>query len=102
MPTNVTSHHNQGGSFDWTALTAHAVSPVKLIVIEAIAYIGEPVSAVQLEQVVDKEFTHSAISYHLKTLCDQGVLEVVEIRPTRGTGEKLCFFTASAFSDRDN
>lgn len=87
---------------DWSALTAHAISPTKLAVLEAITRIGQPVSAIQLEQVLDEKVTSSAISYHLKTLCDQGVLEVVEVRPIRGAGEKLCFFTASALSGLSN
>jgi hypothetical protein len=92
--------NRQSESFDWGALVPHTISPVKLAVIEAMAWIGLPVSAVQLEQVLDEKVTNSAISYHLKTLCDQGVLEIVEVRPIRGTGEKLCFFTESAQSRR--
>ena len=99
--SNVTSHHSQS-RLDWSALTAHAISPTKLVVLEAIARIGQPVSAIQLEQVLDEAVTGSAISYHLKTLCKQGVLEIVEIRPIRGSGEKLCFFTASFQSTQHN
>ena len=84
-------------SFDWGALVPHVVHPIKVAMVETIAWIGEPLSASQLEKVFEGGgYSVQVISYHAKMLAGWGVLEIVEERQVRGVVEKTYYF-----ADRD-
>lgn len=86
MPTTKTK------ALDWSSLAPRVIYPTKLLIIEAMQWIGRPLSASELEAVLGKTLTLSVLSYHLKTLAKQGILTEVRRRRVRGAWEKFYFF----------
>lgn len=78
--------------FDWSGLVALTVHPVKVAIVEALLWIDEPLSAVQFREILDREYSVSPISYHLRSLATYGVLTEVSRRQVRGAIQKLYFF----------
>jgi len=80
-------------AFDWAALVPHIVHPLKVAIVEAMWWLGEPLSASDLTKVIDdKKFGLSHLSYHMVSLADAGAIEVVKRRRVRGSIEKFYFF----------
>lgn len=79
-------------ALDWGALVPRVIYPTKLWIIEAIRWIDQPLSATQLRHVFDREFSLSSVSYHVTTLAEWGVLEIVETRQGPGSIEKFYAF----------
>jgi hypothetical protein len=90
--------------FDWGAVGARAMHPAKVAILEALHWICRPLSASQLEKVLDGVYSLGVISHHLKCLADWDALEVVERRQVRGAMEKSFFFAGevSAISQKDD
>ena len=64
-----------------------------MIIIEALWWIGEPLSASDLTKVIeDEKYGLSHVSYHMVRLAKSGAIEVVRARPVRGSLEKFYFF----------
>jgi DNA-binding transcriptional ArsR family regulator len=79
--------------FDWGELVPFIVHPLKVTAIEAIEWIGMPLSATDLTKVIDdKKIGLSHVSYHLNRLGQVGALKVVRKRQVRGSIEKFYFF----------
>jgi hypothetical protein len=78
--------------FDWEALVPHGVHPTKVAVIEAMAYMDQPLSATQLLNLFDCDWSLSQVSYHVTALAKFGVLEKVGERKVRGTMENFYSF----------
>jgi hypothetical protein len=79
--------------FDWEGLVPLVVHPVKVMAIEAIEWIGVPLSASDLTKVIDdKKIGLSHVSYHLSRLGRVGALKLVRTRQVRGSLEKFYFF----------
>lgn len=79
--------------FAWDALVPHVVHPLKVSIVEAMQWIGQPLSASDLTKVIDdEEFGLSHVSYHMVKLAKAGVIEVVGQRQVRGSLEKFYFF----------
>lgn len=81
----------QGGErFDWEALVPLVIHPLKVAILEALEWIGQPLSASDLTKVFDDEEIYlSHVSYHLRKLGEVGVLELQRTRPVRGSVEKF-------------
>jgi Helix-turn-helix domain len=80
--------------FDWNVLVPHIVNPTKVAVIEAMSWIGVPLSASELEKVFDdEEFGLSRISYHVRTLAKAGILRMVRQRQVRGSIQTFYVFS---------
>lgn len=79
--------------FDWDALIPHAINPTKVLIIEAMQWIGRPLSASDLERVFDGKIGLSAVSYHLKSLRKWEAVRRVRKRQVRGAVESHYFFT---------
>lgn len=82
--TSVTLH-SRPEPFDWSALVPHLIHPTKVFVIEAMLWIDRPLSASELEKVLDGAVVVSNISYHVRSLARAGVLQLVEKQRIRGT-----------------
>jgi hypothetical protein len=83
-----------GEAFRWDALVAHVLHPARVAIIEALAWIGCPLSASNLEALFEGSGLYLAkVSYHVKGLADWGVLDIVETRKARGAPEKFYFFS---------
>ena len=79
--------------FAWDAFVPHIVHPLQVSIVEAMQWIGEPLSASDLTKVIDDEKTGlSHVSYHVVKLAKTGLVEVVRTRPVRGSLEKFYFF----------
>jgi hypothetical protein len=83
-------------SFDWEALVALLVYPVKVSIIEAMDWIGEPLSATDLDRLLAGETGVSLISYHLRKLVELGVLKPVRKDTVRGAVQT--FYALSSYS----
>ena len=76
-------------AFDWAALAPRLLHPMKVAIIEALLWIGKPLSAPQLAELFDDPPKRSSISYHLKELAALRVVRIVWSRPVRGAREKF-------------
>jgi hypothetical protein len=81
-------------AWSWDALIPHLIHPIKVHVLEALLWIGEPLSAADLEKVFDGDPQHGLISYHIKCLSNPGILECVGTRQVRGAHER--YFSLAA------
>jgi len=81
----------------WFRLVSEVVHPVKIAVMEAYFWIGQPLSKVELTRLFgDREqFYISLVGYHVDGLYRHGLLEVVTTRETRGATETYYFLPAS-------
>lgn len=77
--------------FPWGDLVPLIVHPVKVACIEAICWIGRPLSATDLREVFKPQYELSLISYHLVTLAKLGILRKAKQRQVRGATEKFYF-----------
>lgn len=79
--------------FDWGSLVPRIVHPLKVVSIEALQWIGRPLSASDLTKIIDNErYGVANISYHLNKLAEVEAIEVVSERQKRGAIEKFYFF----------
>lgn len=84
-------------SVDWRAVVTSLLHPTKLVILEAIAWIGRPLSATELEAITDGEAPLSSFSFHLKQLAKAGILEIVgkvKARESQGTAKETFFYPA--------
>jgi DNA-binding transcriptional ArsR family regulator len=70
--------------FNWEALVPLLVHPVKVEIIEAMSWIGLPLSATDLDRVMRGQVGVSLLSYHLRKLTEVGALVRVRQEPVRG------------------
>ena len=71
-------------AFDWAALVPLLVHPVKVEIIEAMTWIGLPLSATDLDRVMRGQVGVSLLSYHLRKLAEVGAIERQRQEPVRG------------------
>ena len=77
----------------WEELVPRVVHPIKVAIIEALLWIGEPLSATELTSSFGKrEYYLGLIRHHANALTDLGALEIVGRRPVRGATEVFYFF----------
>jgi hypothetical protein len=81
-------HASDDRSF-WEGLALRLLHPTQLLVIEAIWWIEEPLSATLLQGVYEGQISLSLFSYHCRRLEKLEVLEKVGEIPVRGVSEKL-------------
>ncbi len=79
--------------WDWTTLVPAFVHPVRIQIIEAMLWIGQPMSAAELEGVFYGTVGLGSISYHLKTLANASILKCVRTRTVRGATERFFWLT---------
>jgi len=87
---------SKGGSgepLDWAALAPLIVHETKLIILEAMLWIDEPISAVDVEAMVDGRIGMSSLSYHLRGLAyELPILDLYDEERIRGAWRKLYYF----------
>jgi len=80
-------------TFDWAALVSQLVHSLKVEIVEALLWIGEPLSPADLVKVLDRQRgSLSVVAYHVKGLAKVGAIDVVRRRQVRGAEEKFYFF----------
>ncbi len=81
---------NEGvGTLDWSVIVALVIHPTKVQIVSAIEWIDRPLSASELENVLDGGESMSSISYHLKSLASLGVLRRAGSQQVRGAWKRL-------------
>jgi hypothetical protein len=79
--------------FDWERLVPLLINPAKVAIVEAVEWIGRPLSPTELVSLFgDRDLYLSIVSYHVRELAKVGVLEIVKTRQVRGATEKFYFF----------
>jgi hypothetical protein len=81
------SEGSEAPPFDWGALAPLLVHPVKVQIIEAMHWSGEPLSVPDLIKLFGMRFNHQLVSYHVAKLAEVKAIETVGERPSRGTVE---------------
>lgn len=78
---------------DWGDLVPLIVHKTKLIILEAMIWVDEPLSAVDIREMCGGELSTSALSYHLRSLAsDHPILRLYAEEPVRGAWKKLYYF----------
>jgi hypothetical protein len=78
------------GSFDWDALVSLVIHPVQVAIVEAMAWIDEPLSAADLHRLFDDDAYYlSLIAYHMNKLYRAKALSLSKKQQVRGTQKKL-------------
>ena len=70
--------------FDWEALVPLLVHPAKVEIIEAMSWIGRPLSATDMDRILSGRLGVSLISYHLRKLAELRAIEKVRQEHVRG------------------
>ncbi|HEX6153471.1 MAG TPA: hypothetical protein VFZ19_08120 [Solirubrobacterales bacterium] len=78
------STHQLPAQFDWEALVPLLVHPAKVEIIEAMGWIGEPLSATDLDRILSGQLGVSLVSYHLRKLAELKAIEKVRQEHVRG------------------
>jgi hypothetical protein len=81
-----------GEHFDWNLLVPRLVHPLKVAIIEALSWLGEPISPTDITKMFDDEAEPhylSLVAYHAAKLEEIGAIEVMRTRPVRGALEKF-------------
>lgn len=82
--------------FRWPALIDSQVHPVKVAAVEALRWIGGPLSARELWLIGVGEPVYGNVAYHVKALADDGLLIHTAKAPARGSVEKFYVLTPAA------
>jgi hypothetical protein len=78
---------------DWGTLVPRTVHPIKVAALEAMQWIDEPFSAVDLDRMHDDSPGLPTVAYHLRALAfDLSVLRLYSEETIRGAHRKLYFF----------
>jgi hypothetical protein len=72
----------------WEVYVASFVHPLKVAIVEALCWMGAPLSVVQLTKLCSGEsFREPIVRYHLHKLVEAGVLEIVSTNPFDQEGD---------------
>jgi hypothetical protein len=72
------------GDVFWERLAFRLLHPVQGEILEAMAWIGMPMSAVDLVKVLCEEISLPTVAYHVRRLAEIDALELTEERHIRG------------------
>jgi DNA-binding transcriptional ArsR family regulator len=95
-PTAAPTIHAQ--AFNWGTLVPLLVHPVKVEIIEAMAWIGLPLSATDLDRILRGQVGVSLLSYHLRKLAEVGALERARQEQVRGAMQTFYALPAKSFA----
>jgi hypothetical protein len=92
---------DEQAAYVWLVCVPRLIHPLKLTIIEVLLYMEQPLSATQLVELLDQEDCYlGLISYHLGTLKEAQVIELVESRSVRGAKEHFYYFPGLAPASR--
>jgi hypothetical protein len=81
------------GSYVWAALASRLLHPVKLVILEALLWVEEPMSATGLAAMLeDPDYYHGLLSYHVAEMAKTGVVVLAGSRTVRGAEELFFYF----------
>jgi hypothetical protein len=73
----------------WASLPGRLLHPLQLQIIEAMLWIDRPVSACELEHVVEEGFALATVSYHMRRLATLEVLKLSRTKQVRGARQSF-------------
>lgn len=80
-------------SYVWDSLAPRLLHRLKLAALEALLWVGEPMSATGLAAMLDDpDYYAGLLSYHLGEMAKAGVVTVVGTRSVRGAEELFYYF----------
>jgi len=80
-------------ALDWDALVPRAIHPIRVATLEAMQWIDEPFSSVDLDRMHADPPGLEMVAYHLRCLAfDLPVLRLYDEETIRGATRKLYFF----------
>ena len=74
--------------YDWSFLIDMEIHEVKVAAIEALDWIGGPLSATELHLIFDERYRYQTIAHHINGLAKRKLIQQTHVRPARGAGEK--------------
>lgn len=88
------SEERDEATFDWSLLVPLVVHPIKVTIIEALLWIGEPLSPSDVSKLSGdpRKYSLSVVAYHMRELAKLGVVKVARRRKVRGSEEKFFYF----------
>lgn len=88
-------------TLDWTALVAMFVHPIQVAILEAMAWLDEPVSSGELRRMFADPVHHKgyAMTYHMQALAERGLIQEVTRRPIHGI-EEIVYTLAPGLVER--
>src|SRR6185295_9679697 len=82
-----------GQTLDWGGLAPLVIHQTKLLILEAMLWVDEPLSAVDIVAMCNGTIGTSSISYHLKSLDgDLSVVRLYDEKQIRGAWKKNYYF----------
>ncbi len=86
---------NEGQALDWGALVFRLspLHPSKLHVIEALRWIERPMSPAELENVLEDRISLPTLSYHVRSLAELGILELLEKERVGSVWKRTYYFS---------
>jgi hypothetical protein len=81
-------------SFDWTSIIRWRVHSIQVFIVEALCWVGRPLSATELKALCDGTADLDAISFHLQQLAKLQIVEKVaklKVRKSQGLKEETFF-----------
>lgn len=84
-------------AYVWRVCVPRLIPALKVTIIEALLFMEQPLSATQLVALLDRSDCYlSLLSYHLGTLREARVIELIESRSVRGAKEHFYYFPVPA------
>jgi hypothetical protein len=80
----------------WSVLIDKTVHPLKVAIVEALAWVGGPLSAKELWLLDVGDPKYGNVAYHLTALIDLEVLKRTHESPARGSAEKFYVLVSAA------
>jgi hypothetical protein len=79
--------------FRWDILVSRILHPIQLAMVEALIWIGLPLSPSDLSEMYGGEYTDSHAGYHVKALVSHGILRLADTEQVRGVTRHLYVLT---------
>ena len=83
-PMEASPEPSPSRAFHWEALVPLLVHPAKVTIIEAMTWIDQPLSATDLDRILQGELGVSLLSYHLRRLAELGIIAPARRENVRG------------------
>ena len=75
----------------WDAVVAFLIHPGKVAILEAMRWIGRPISATDMERIANRQPGLSSVAYHMANLAERRVIALIRKREVRGATENFYF-----------
>jgi hypothetical protein len=96
LPPGERPHLQRQAEIRWQPLVDNDVHPVKVAVVEALRWVGGPLSAREIWLMGVGEPLYGNVAYHFKVLVDLGLLKQSAESPARGSAERFYVVTTPA------